>query len=204
MELIEIEDARFAGPVENEIPLEDLVRQHRLRYDVRTSVGTVRLRFIGALRRRTIELQIQAADPDSMGKRQDLQSVMALLKAHPGDEGLIARRRELEAYIEPSIYDLFAGAFDSPYMRGGKSVMALADALQPQEWEGLRTLLLVLIAARPAGQVSGAMLQLCSRFNVRIADDLTLDNMTAQQLAVLDDVTGAELDAVERAREAVR
>lgn len=204
MELIEIEDARFAGPVENEVPLEDLVRQHRVRYDVRTSLGTVRLKFIGALRRRAIELQIQAADPECMGKRRDLQSVMALLKENPGDATLNAKRRELEAYIEPSIYDLFAGCFDAPVMRGGKSVMALADALRPDEWEGLRTLLLVLIAARPSGQVAGAMVQLCSRFGVRIADDLTLDNMTAQQLAVLDDITGAELEAMERARETMR
>jgi hypothetical protein len=204
MELIEIEDARAAMPLEDEIPLEDLLRQHRLRYDVRTSQGAVRLKFIGALRRRTIELQIQAADPECMGKRRDLQSVMAMLKENPEDATLIAKRRELEAYIEPSIYDLFAGCFDAPVMRGGKSVMALADALRPEEWEGLRTLLLVLIAARPSGQVAGAMLQLCSRFGVKISDDLNLENMTAQQLAVLDDVTGSELEAIERAREGMR
>lgn len=196
MKLIEIEDVRRASPIKNEIPLEDLVRQHRLRYDVRTSVGTVRLKFVGALRRRTIELQIQAADPQNAGKREDLLSIMAALKDHPGDAGLISRKLELEAYLEPSIYDYFAGCFDSPYMRGGKSVMALADALAPDEWDGLRTLLLVLIRARPSGSVANAMLQLASRFGIKITDDLTLENMTAQQLAVLDDVTDSEYDAI--------
>lgn len=199
MDLIEIEDARTAGPLENEVPLEDLVRQHRVRYDVSTSIGKVRLRFIGALRRRAIELRIAAADPTVEGKRQDLQMITAMLSERPEDTELQARQLQLAADLEPSFYDLFAGAFDVPRMRTGAEVMALADALQPEEWRGLRVLLIQLIAARPSGTVASAMVQLCSRYGVRIAEDLTLENMTAQQLAVLDQVAGAEYEAIRRA-----
>jgi len=199
MDLIEIEDGRTSGPLEHEIPLEDLVRQHRIRYDVSTSIGMVRLRFIGALRRRAIELRIAAADPTVESKRHDLQMITALLSDRPDDPELQARQLQLAADLEPSFFDLFAGAFDSPRMRSGTDVMALSDALRPEEWRGLRVLLIQLIAARPSGDVAAAMVQLCSRYGVRIAEDLTLENMTAQQLAVLDQVAGAEYEAIRRA-----
>jgi len=199
MDLIEIEDARTAGPPENEVPLEDLVRQHRIRYDVGTSMGNVRLRFIGALRRRSIELRIAAADPSVEGKRQDLRLVSAMLTERPDDEELRERQMQLAADLEPSFYDLFAGAFDVPRMRSGQEIMALADALRPEEWRNIRVLLIQLIAARPSGEVAAAMVQLCSRYGVSIAEDLTLENMTAQQLAVLDQVAGAEYEAMRRA-----
>lgn len=199
MDLIEIEDARNAMPLENEVPLEDLARQHRIRYDVNTSMGNIRLRFIGALRRRSIELRISASDPTVEGKRHDLQMVSALLTDRPDDAELREKQMQLAADLEPSFYDLFAGAFDVPRMRSGQEVMALADALRPEEWRNLRVLLIQLIAARPSGDVAAAMVQLCSRYGVRIADDLTMENMTAQQLAVLDQVAGAEYEAVRRA-----
>lgn len=199
MDLIEIEDTRNATPLENEVPLEDLVRQHRIRYDVSTSMGNIRLRFIGALRRRSIELRIAAADPTVEGKRYDMQMVSSMLTERPDDAELRERQLQLAADLEPSFYDLFAGAFDVPRMRSGQDVMALADALRPEEWRNLRVLLIQLIAARPSGDVAAAMVQLCSRYGVRIADDLTLENMTAQQLAVLDQVAGAEYEAVRRA-----
>ncbi len=199
MDLIEIEDARTVGPPENEVPLEDLVKQHRIRYDVSTSLGTVRLRFIGALRRRAIELRIAAADPTVEGKRHDLQFVTAMLSERPDDKELLSRQLQLAADLEPSFYDLFAGAFDSPKFRSGTDVMALSEALRPDEWRGLRVLLIQLIAARPSGDVAAAMVQLCAKYGVRIAEDLTLENMTAQQLAVLDQVAGAEYEAIRRA-----
>lgn len=199
MDLIEIEDGRTSGPLEGEVPLEDLVRQHRIRYDVSTSIGMVRLRFIGALRRRAIELRIAAADPTVESKRHDLQMITALLSDRPDDEALLSKQLQLAADLEPSFYDLFAGAFDTPRMRSGTDVMALSDALRPEEWRGLRVLLIQLIAARPSGDVAAAMVQLCSRYGVRIAEDLTLENMTAQQLAVLDQVAGAEYEAIRRA-----
>lgn len=199
MDLIEIEDTRNATPLESEVPLEDLVRQHRIRYDVSTSLGNVRLRFIGALRRRSIELRIAAADPTVEGKRYDMQMVSSMLTERPDDAELRERQLQLAADLEPSFYDLFAGAFDVPRMRSGQDVMALADALRPEEWRNLRVLLIQLIAARPSGDVATAMVQLCSRYGVRIAEDLTLENMTAQQLAVLDQVAGAEYEAVRRA-----
>ena len=199
MDLIEIEDARTAGPPENEVPLEDLVRQHRIRYDVTTSMGNVRLRFIGALRRRSIELRLQAEEPRIDGWRHDLQFVSAMLQERPEDAELRAQQQQLAADLEPSFYDLFAGCFDSPRMRSGTEVSALADALRPEEWRNLRVLLIQLIAARPSGNVAAAMVQLCSRYGVRITEDLTLENMTAQQLAVLDQVAGAEYEAMRRA-----
>jgi len=122
-----------------------------------------------------------------------------MLSERPDDKELRSRQLQLAADLEPSFYDLFAGAFDSPKMRSGAEVMALADALQPDEWRGLRVLLIQLIAARPAGTVATAMVQLCSRYGVRIAEDLTLESMTAQQLAVLDQVAGSEYEAVRRA-----
>lgn len=199
MDLIEIEDARTAGPAEHEVPLEELVRQHRIRYDVITSQGTIRLRFIGALRRRAIELRVQAAEPRVEGWRHDLQFVTAMLIDRPDDTALLAHQRQLAADLEPSFYDLFAGAFEIPRMMSGQDVMALADALRPEEWRGVRVLLIQLIAARPSGDVATAMVQLCARYGVSIAEDLTLENMTAQQLAVLDQVAGSEYEAIRRA-----
>lgn len=199
MDLIEIDDARIAGQIQNEVALEDLIRQHRLRYDVTTSNGTVRLRFIGALRRRAIELRIASADPTIDIKRSDLRLITAMLTERPDDTELFARQLQLAADLEPSFYDLFAGCFDSPKMRSGTDVMAFADSLNADEWRNLRVLLIQLIAARPAGDVAVAMVQLCSRYGVKISEDMTLENMTAQQLAVLDLVAESEYQAVKRA-----
>lgn len=201
MDLITIEDARTAGQIENEVSLEGLVKQHRVRYDVTTPLGTVRLRFIGALRRRSIELMIRSADPTWEGRNVDILQVSAMLKEHPDDPGLASRQLTLAASLEAGFYDLFAGCFDSPRMRGGTDVMAFADALGPKDWPLLRQHLITLIKARPEGEVATAMLQLCARHGVKIAEDLTLENMTAMQLAVLEQVAQAEYSA---AREAMK
>jgi hypothetical protein len=196
MDLIEIEDAREAGPLQNEIPLEDLIRQHRIRYDVATSKGNVRLRFIGALKRRTIELDTAAADPEIAGRRDDLKTVTAMLKDRPDDKDLKAQQLQLASSLEASFFDLFAGCFDRPRMRRGTEVMAFADALKPEEWRMVRVLLIQLIAARPSGDVATVMIDLCTKYGVRISEDLSLENMTAQQMWVLDQAATAEFDAI--------
>lgn len=199
MDLITIEDARTAGQIENEVSLEGLVKQHRVRYDVTTPLGTVRLRFIGALRRRSIELMIRAADPTWEGRIIDLLSISEMRKQNPDDVGLISKQNAIAASLEAGFYDLFAGCFDSPRMRGGTDVMAFADALGPEDWRLLRVHLITLIAAKPEGEVATAMLQLCARHGVKIAEDLTLENMTAMQLAVLEQVAEAEYSAAREA-----
>jgi hypothetical protein len=205
MDLIEIDDVRNAPEeLENEIPLEDLIRQHNLRYDVRTSIGTVRLRFIGALRRRAIELTIAASDPLISGKREDLRTIAKIIKERPDDERPRSDQMRIEAALEPSFYELFAGAFDVPRMRSGSDVEAFASALDPKEWHLMRVLLMRLIAARPAGTVATSMIELCAKYGVKISDNMTLENMTAQQMAVLDQTAEREYAAMKQAVEATR
>ena len=195
--LIAIEDDRPIE-IENEIPLEMLVKQHRLRYLVSTSQGQVVFKFIGALRRRTVELNLSATDPEYEAKRRDLQLISATLKAHPMTNGLAAEQLRLAALLEPSFYAYFAGCFVHPAL-DSEGVQAFADSLPPEEWRQIRVLLLQLIAARPSGDVASAMLMLCNKYGVRISDSLTMENMTAQQMAVLDQAARDEAQAVKEA-----
>ena len=197
MDLIEVEDARMMQPV-NEIPLEGFVRQHRVRYIVKTAKGDVVLKFIGALRRRTVELNLLAADPEYDGKRKDLQIIGEALK-QCDDSSMKAKQLQLAASLEPTFYEFFASCFDKPKMKSGAEVLAFADQLAPEDWRMLRILLLKLIAARPSGEVASSMIALSVKFGVQLADDLTLENMTAQQMAVLDQAAGDELAAVREA-----
>ena len=182
-------------PEVNEVPLEDLVRQHRVRYIVHTAEGDIVLRFIGALKMRSVELNLMAADPEYNTKRRQLLEMTSMLKQCPGAPDLRAEQLRLASQLEGTFYEYFAACFVRPKATA-EQVQALASALLPEEWRMLRVLLIQLIAARPSGTVASAMLTLCAKYGVTIADDLTLENMTAQQLAVLDQAAGDEGKAI--------
>ncbi len=202
MELIEVEDYRNGvalpdGRALVEVPLEDFIKQDLVRYIVRTSAGDVALKFIGALRRRTAELELQAADPAYMQKRADFKRVNDAIRdlteakaPVPGE--MRAEQLRLAAALEPGFYHMFAGCFEIPRMRDGSQVLAFINQLEPCDQDDLRLLLVQLIAARPAGEVATKMLALAAKYGIRISDHLTLENMTSQQFAILEQANDEE------------
>lgn len=200
MDIIEIEEGDGARPPDiSEVPIEAILKQHRLRYVVMTAQGGMVLKFIGALRRSTVELTLQSLDPEYNNRRKGLRETTRMLKEDPGNPRLISEQKRLAAELEPSFYVYFAACFERPKGMSGEAVLALASALPPNEWGQLRSLLLQLVAARPEGEVATEMVSLCARYGVPIVDGLALDSMTAQQLSVLGLAADREAAAIREA-----
>lgn len=176
------------GPPEGlqEVPVKEILQQHRRRYVVRTSLGDLTLRFVGPIDKRVVTLRLTAEAPEYLALVERAAQLSQLSRS-----GVTLTEQDLQdaealaAKIEPYLYEFFALAFASPTLSGAEDLKALANALQPQEWEELRPLLIELTRDEPAGFVDTSVVRLAQRFGIPIGDGMTAENMTCQQAAVL-------------------
>lgn len=196
-------DARDEPPEGlQEVPLADILQQHRRRYVVRTSLGDISLRFVGPIDKRTVTLRLTAQGPEYLALLERAAQLSSLTR-----DGITLTQQDLQdaeglaASIEPYLYEFFALAFDSPRLGGAEDLKALANALQPQEWEELRTMLIELTRDEPAGVVDTSVIRIAQRFGIPISDGMTAENMTSQQAAVLGQALQDDARDIRRARE---
>lgn len=186
----------------HEVPLREILQQHRRRYVVRTSVGDLALRFVGPVDKRCRTLELTARSPEypelleRIAQFRELQRSGVTLTAED-----LREVEGLAAAVEPYLYEFFALAFASPVLSGAEDLKALAAALRPQEWEELRPLLIELTRDEPAGFVDTSVIRLAQRFGIPVADGLTAETMTCQQAAVLDQALQDDARELRRAQE---
>lgn len=207
MELIEYDIRSGAPEVQDPrpVPLADILRQHRVRYLLRTSAGDITLRFIGPLDKDRSTAIIADRDPEYLPRLQRFNDLAAIARASGPNFTAGAELGELWRYLEPYVLEMMLPAFVSPAVGSVEELKSLAEELGQAQWDRLKALLLELSRDAPKGQVDKILLQLAPKFGIQLVGDLTIDNMTCQQATVLAQALQEEAEAIAKAqREAMR
>lgn len=98
-----------------------------------------------------------------------------------------------------------AGSKEVPMFKTEETYDAFLSSLQPQEVDKLYRVLEELTSAQPPGEVSSSVIAICKEFGIPLADDLTGENMTAEQMSVLTKmITDGEAELKKRMEAANR
>lgn len=190
MDLIEINSGDLPGDMRR-IALAPLLEQHRKRWMLRTCAGDVLLKRITALEAEQVTLDAMI-DPDFVGmvERAHVLSVKAAAQGLEGDE--LQEYLDVGNRLAPFAQRIALKCIVSPSVGNEEEYLTLLNALTVEERRGLEDLLRQLSRTDVDGEVTTSALVLAEKYGIPLANDLTVENMTAQQSAALSQRVGAE------------
>ena len=185
--IITITESELEHATLRRIPMADILAQHRRRYVMRTSIGDVVLRHISQLDVERAALEVFATEGYELKANRLL--MLAGKVEHGGslDAEEMTEYAGLEADLAPSTKIFVRYCFVAPLITSAEEYDALISELDVKERSELEALLIDLSRAKPAGKVQSALPTLSAAYHIPLAKDLTGENMTAQQAAVLVD-----------------
>ena len=178
-------------PAVRHVPIEDILRQHRKRFIIRTAqYGDVVMRYLSRSYRVPIDGIRHEMYPELVEWEDEFRTLVPLASLPDADSDLRTYVQELAAKIMPTL-DLYAiGCIEHPVLNSVDDLNVFLDLLTPEEQEAVRQMLSVLTAH--AGPVDTVYMDIAERFDVKIIDKELMDNMTMQQQEVLQAVLKAE------------
>ena len=154
-----------------------------------TSLGKVFFKRLGQLKRDEVNLQWARTHPEFIEMVQDAETLREFaengVKLDPAHRKKLADLNtammpiEKMMYLECVMTQDDAGEFVKA-MPTLHDLDAFLSALEPQEVDKVYTILRDMITSRPITQESSMLLMVAQEYNIGLAKDLTLDNMTAE------------------------
>ena len=174
------------------VPIEDILRQHRKRYIIHTRAhGDVVMKYVTRAARIRMDALRRELYPE-LPYWEDELATKGPLAVLPDASPEI--REDVEAVIAkllPTV-DIYALAcIISPELEHVEDLHGFLDALEPDEAEAVRQILMLCTAHAPPS-VDQDYLAIAERFGVSVIDPILLDNMTMQQQEVLVGILNAE------------
>lgn len=178
-------------PEIRKVPIEDILRQHRVRFIVHTSAcGDVVMRYMTRSARIRMDALRRSMRPDLLELEDELQTLAPLAVLPDADRDIVDRTQALVAEIMPTL-DVYALAcITCPELRSVEDLRILMDIMTMEEAEAVRQILTVCTAHAPP--VETAYLEIAQRFGVQVVDPILMDGMTMQQQEVLTAILSAE------------
>jgi len=167
--------------ITNKVPLRDIVTQHRKRWVLHTHIGDIVLKRISKLDLEAITIDLITNVPGYHELITEAAKYSFLSKL---DDGIDAEgmTRYFEVCKKLSVHNARyqLACFVDPIPEDADTLLALCEALNDDEYSQL-SMLLELLANPNPGDVNVSGIMLAQEYNVPLTDDLTLENMTAQQ-----------------------
>lgn len=188
MTLTPLFNIKNAKPIvdEKRVPMGKILAMHREAWDYECSLGTIRLRRMSLDDQQKTVIRLEETFPDyrelSRQARESYQMVKQNVAFSP--EQTIALV-ELDKKLQPFSDEFLVCCFVDPVLKNGEELHHLLFELQPDERPVLVAALSWMSNPSPDGKVETVGLTLAREFGLKLADDLTLENMTAQQATVL-------------------
>lgn len=178
-------------PEIRKVPIEDILKQHRLRYIIRTErCGDVVMRYMTRSARVRMDSLRRQMYPELREWEDEFQTLAPLAVLPGADKDVMDRAQELAAKILPTV-DMYALAcIVTPELNSVEDLRNFMDILSPDEAEAVRQILVLCTAHAPP--VDTQYLEICQRFGIQVVDPFLLDNMTMQQQEVLTAILSAE------------
>jgi len=171
---------------EMKVPMADILKAHRERWDFVCSLGTIRLRRMTLLDQEATIIRLERDHPDYFELSRQASDLW-----HTSDRGgslspeQQAQLSDLVQKLQPYAHEFSARCFEDPELKDGSELSDLLFEMRPDEREQLLGILSRLTNPSPNGKVETVGLMLAKEFGLKLADDLTVENMTAQQATVL-------------------
>ena len=184
MDLIEINGDELPDGMKR-IALGPILAQHRKRYVLRTAIGDILLKRITALEAEEVTVSVLNSSPDfpELVERAGMLREKAKAQGLQGED--VQEYVEIGKQLEPIAKLLAMRCFVDPKITSIEEYDALMSALSLKDGSELETLLAELSKTGLDGEVSSAALVAAKENGIPLANDMTIENMTAQQSAAL-------------------
>lgn len=169
-------------PVTNiqEVPLREILMQHRRRYVLRLSVGAMVFRHIGRLERDEVHQRLVDEHPEYSDLREEFGQLYE--RSQHGGMGPedMQRFRELDRALLPYSYRYSLPCIVSPEITTIEELDALLSMMKPHEADAVLELLATLNSPRDVTLSPDGVL-LVQELKLSLPADLTIETVTAEQ-----------------------
>ena len=174
------------------VPIEDILRQHRKRFIIHTQAhGDVVMKYMTRAARIRMDALRRELYPELPYWEDELATKGPLAVLPDASPEIREQTEAVLAKLLPTV-DIYALAcIISPELEHVEDLHGFLDALEPDEAEAVRQILMLCTAHAPPS-VDQDYLAIAERFGVSVIDPILLDNMTMQQQEVLVGILNAE------------
>ena len=174
------------------VPIEDILRQHRKRFIIHTQAhGDVVMKYMTRAARIRMDALRRELYPELPYWEDELATKGPLAVLPNASPEIREQTEAVLAKLLPTV-DIYALAcIISPELEHVEDLHGFLDALEPDEAEAVRQILMLCTAHAPPS-VDQDYLAIAERFGVSVIDPILLDNMTLQQQEVLVGILNAE------------
>jgi hypothetical protein len=189
------------------VPYGDLLARLRKRWYVDTSLGRVFFKRLSQLDRDRIYVEYANAHPEFADMVQDAEILKEFVsKGVPLDKPHLEKLATLNRMLIPvqklqaatCILDIDERGNEKPAFGSMEEYDAFLSALQPPEVDMIYSLLNEMVSTTPITEESHVMLALAKEYNIPLAKDLTLENMTAEIADALVENAEAQSEAMRK------
>lgn len=168
----------------------EMTRAHDATYKFVCELGTFKLKALSRFKFDEIAKEKLMEDPNWVFLIKELDYYNEVL-AHPkgklkADEA--ARMAELTRATDEWGLWFQIECFVEPKLTHPDQLEAMSSEMDPEEWEQLAMMLMVLSNPKKASERERALAKISVKYNLPMSDGLTADNITVQQTALLDEI----------------
>ena len=183
-------------PPVTKVPIEEILEQHRYRYVLETSQGTIVMRHLSKRMKGHIDRIRYVRYPEAYILEQEAKIVYPIIKAGNPEEDTVKRANEIASQLAPTL-DMYAlGIIEYPFLTTPEALDALLDAMTDEEREAMRQMLTVLTAWNKP--VDYSQLEIAERFHLNMVRPEHIEEPTYQQYRALYSVIEQEHDELRR------
>lgn len=183
-------------PPVTKVPIEEILDQHRYRYVLETSQGTIVMKHISKKMKLHIDRIRYVRYPGAYLLEQEARIVYPIVMAGNPEDDTVQRANEIASQLVPTL-DLYAlGVIEYPFLTTPDDLDALLDAMTDEEREAVRQMLTVLTAwGKP---VDYSQLEIAERFHLNMVKPEHVSDPTYQQYLALYNVIEQEHEATRK------
>lgn len=178
------------------VPMKDLLEQHRKRFVCQTSVGDIVLKKLTHCAMEEVVIKLTKDDPKYLSIAQRGRHIWQ--KFRDKTELTEDEAKLLEEYhvkLAPFAKHYALACIEEPEVKTLEDYDALMSSLTTEEKAQLQELLLQMINPVPKGEISPVVTVMNKDYGIPLTDDLTMENMTAEQVQALLEAKKAETQA---------
>lgn len=186
MPLFEIKGNINNIPAEKKVSMKDILEMHRMRWDYTCSLGTIRLRRLTLLDQEKTVIRLEREHPDYFKLSERAGQLWHAVDAG----GALSPEEQIEmtdliVKLQPYAHEFSCACFEDPIVNSGEELGHLLFELKTDERQELMDILMTLASSIVDGKLNSVALTLSKEFNIKLTDDLTMENMTASQAVSL-------------------
>lgn len=165
------------------VPLADLLKQHRTRYLVHTSVGDVIMRHITYMDTEQTVLEIADAIPEYLKLVREGEMLRDISKFDKGLDAMqMARLIEIGQVLEPFAKRFALRCFVDPILNTVEELDALLSVLNSDERDAILALMSKLSSSSD-GKADLNVVMALKEMGITLPHDLTIESITSEQAA---------------------